>query len=90
MTCYQEHDRITIRNKIDLENFAVENEVYDSKKPIVDGRFDLNVSNIRQICAKIEKTDYVVFKEKGYMIKDGWGHVVFQLDDYFVIMEIGY
>lgn len=90
MVCYQEHDRIVIRDKQDLETFARENKVFDAKKPIVDGRFELNVSNIRKICAKLPDSDYVVFKEKGYSIKNGLGHVIAQEHDYYVIMEIGY
>ena len=73
MVCYQEWDRIEIKNKYDLRDFAEKHEIADPRKPIVDGRFDLNVSNIREICARL----------------DGWDIVVFEQDDYFVIMDIG-
>ncbi|OEC87865.1 MULTISPECIES: hypothetical protein [Methanobacterium] len=66
MTCYQEYDRWTIEDKEDLERFAQKFKV--RKEPIVDGRFNLNIDSVRQICARITECDLVVFEENENLV----------------------
>lgn len=68
MTCYQEYDRWEIEDKKDMERFAQKFQVYDPTKPIVDGRFKLDVDSVRKVCAKITVCDLVVFEEKGNIV----------------------
>lgn len=64
MVCYGEYEMWDIMSKYNLEKFAIEHKV-KIEKPIVDVRFDLGINSVREICAKIEDSDFVVFEFEG-------------------------